>query len=259
MSLRQSLAVYRALTSSWAAVHGPSPDLRLALRWQQQGCLHAFCSWETPDAQQSIQDPQCAPSAHPCSQQHRLQQHAWQRQARLGVLLPHNATMAMLHSTSGPHLAAASQLVAFFSTAPEQPNKRATHGTGSAGQEKSRAPAPDAGACDEAIEDFRALKSRFDQLQKPSTLRPWHVVLVDGAKTVGSTTVAVVRYLATVPQKIQDFRQMPKDEWQRWKAKAWETVKHEAHHYWVRQLGRGSCAAASSTWHNGQKPTGVCQ
>ncbi len=75
---------------------------------------------------------------------------------------------------------------------------------------------------------------RLDAIQKPSTLRPWPQVMLDVVKGLGGAVVTVVKFTATMPGMVRDFYAMPKDEWAAWKAGAWKTVKHEAHHYWVR-------------------------
>ncbi len=95
-------------------------------------------------------------------------------------------------------------------------------------------PTPDAGACDEALEDYQELKSRLDKLQKPSTIQSWPQLIIGASKTVGNGIIATVRFTISVPRRIADFRAMSKEEWARKKASAWKTVKHEAHHYWVR-------------------------
>ena len=94
-------------------------------------------------------------------------------------------------------------------------------------------PGPDAGDCDTAHDNYVALKERLDQIQKPSTLRSWPEVALDAGKSVIWLTIATGKFLIAIPGWIKDFYLMPKDEWAAWKAGAWKTVKHEAHHYWV--------------------------
>lgn len=97
----------------------------------------------------------------------------------------------------------------------------------------SRKPGPDAGDCDEAHDNLTALRQRLDAIQKPSTLRSWSEVAVDTGKSIMLLAMATGRFCVAIPGWVRDFYNMPKEDWVAWKAGAWKTVKHEAHHYWV--------------------------
>ena len=103
---------------------------------------------------------------------------------------------------------------------------------------KAAAPTPKAEDCDTAISQYEDLRGRLHSLAKPSTMRSWDQKLKDIAVGTGSGVMAVLRFTASIPSRIQRFRAMPKEEWQAKKAGMWATVKHEAHHYWVREGGR---------------------
>ncbi|GLC36768.1 hypothetical protein PLESTB_000785100 [Pleodorina starrii] len=98
---------------------------------------------------------------------------------------------------------------------------------------KVAAPLPKAEDCDTAIQEYDDLNGRLNQLERPASLRGVGAQLKDVAVAIGKGTVAVVRWTATVPAKIQRFRSMSKEEWQAKKSAMWKNVKHEAHHYWV--------------------------
>ena len=97
---------------------------------------------------------------------------------------------------------------------------------------------PDAEDCDEAIEDYRELRSRLDSLKRPSTMRTLAQTAGDLLKTVISGGMASVRFVIKIPKYISNFQSMPKEVWAAKKAGMWKTVKHEAHHYWVRTAWR---------------------
>ena len=56
---------------------------------------------------------------------------------------------------------------------------------------------------------------------------------MDVSKSVLVFVTATGRVCMAIPGWIRDFYSMPKEDWAAWKAGAWKTVKHEAHHYWV--------------------------
>lgn len=101
----------------------------------------------------------------------------------------------------------------------------------------SKAPAalPKAEDCDQAISTYDDLSSRLQNLSsRPSSLRTWEQMFKDVFVGIANVLVVTIKFLWSVPGRIHRFMTMPKDVWKKKKADMWATVKHEAHHYWVR-------------------------
>ncbi|KAG1666318.1 hypothetical protein FOA52_004800 [Chlamydomonas sp. UWO 241] len=100
-------------------------------------------------------------------------------------------------------------------------------------EDKKKREEADAKVCDTAIGDYVSLQQRLDNLQRPSTIRSWPQLAWDVTRSVGGGIMVVLRFIAATPGYIRGFISMSKEDWAKWKAGAWKTVKHEAHHYWV--------------------------
>ncbi|GIM07650.1 hypothetical protein Vretimale_11725, partial [Volvox reticuliferus] len=98
---------------------------------------------------------------------------------------------------------------------------------------KVSAPLPKAEDCDTAIREYDDLNHRLNQLERPASLRGLGAQLKDVVVALGNGTVAIVRWTASVPSRVQRFRSMSKEEWRAKKSAMWKNLKHEAHHYWV--------------------------
>ncbi|GIL66070.1 hypothetical protein Vafri_19678 [Volvox africanus] len=92
---------------------------------------------------------------------------------------------------------------------------------------------PKAEDCDTAIREYDDLNHRLNQLERPASLRGLGAQLKDVVVAIGNGTVAIVRWTASVPSRIQRFRSLSKEEWRAKKSTMWKNLKHEAHHYWV--------------------------
>lgn len=117
---------------------------------------------------------------------------------------------------------------------------------------------PDAEACDEALEDYKELRQRLKNIDRPASLKTWDQTAKDVLITLKNGSVALVRFTMSVPGRIQAFREMPKDVWEEKKRNLWQTVKHEAHHYWVRlemmwtaYMHSCTCGATMHVWRLG--------
>uniref|UniRef100_A0A7S0S1J7 Mitochondrial proton/calcium exchanger protein n=1 Tax=Chlamydomonas leiostraca TaxID=1034604 RepID=A0A7S0S1J7_9CHLO len=92
---------------------------------------------------------------------------------------------------------------------------------------------PDAADADAAIQDYEELRKRLDTVQRPSSIKSAGQVALDVAVSVKNGMVTVAGFLGSVPRRYAAWRAMTPEEWKKWKAETWVTVKHEAHHYWV--------------------------
>jgi LETM1 and EF-hand domain-containing protein 1 len=45
--------------------------------------------------------------------------------------------------------------------------------------------------------------------------------------------MVLLRFLASLPGRINEWRAMSREDWAKWRSETWATIKHEAHHYWV--------------------------
>lgn len=106
---------------------------------------------------------------------------------------------------------------------------------GSEAQSKPPAPLPQAEDCDEAISTYDDLSSRLQKLSsRPSSIRTWEQVFKDSILAVANGLIITVKFIWSLPGRIHRFMTMPKAVWQKKKSDMWKSVKHEAHHYWVR-------------------------
>lgn len=65
-------------------------------------------------------------------------------------------------------------------------------------------------------------------------------VVKDVLVGVGRGLVVLWTFLLSVPGRIAAWRSMTPQDWAKWKTDTWATIKHEAHHYWVRHGVIGS-------------------
>lgn len=92
---------------------------------------------------------------------------------------------------------------------------------------------PKAADCDDAIEDYDQLRSRLDNLKKPSSMKSWDAVAKDLLISTGSIMAMIFRFTIAIPSYFVAFSKMSKEEWAVKKSNAWKVVKHEWQHYVV--------------------------
>ena len=94
----------------------------------------------------------------------------------------------------------------------------------------------DAEECDEALEDYQETRKRVRALSRGP---PGHVPLAARLRGAVDATrhgaVATIKFLVSVPGRLQRFAGLPKADRRATYARWWGVIKKEAKHYWVRQ------------------------
>lgn len=92
---------------------------------------------------------------------------------------------------------------------------------------------PDAKQCDSVIHDYDQLRSSVQRNKYP----PSYVTWVDRFKAIATGIwgflLATVRFLVSVPGRIEHLRSLSREDWQQKFHNGWATVKTEAKHYWA--------------------------
>ena len=95
---------------------------------------------------------------------------------------------------------------------------------------------PGAQECDEAIEDYTQARLRYKSLRVPSTYKTASQRVLETAAAVWTGTLAVLRWVLSVPSKLWALRLKSREDWANSWANVKKTVKEEAHHYWVSSV-----------------------
>ncbi|KAG2426023.1 hypothetical protein HYH02_014884 [Chlamydomonas schloesseri] len=98
---------------------------------------------------------------------------------------------------------------------------------------KPPAPPPKAEDCDDAIREYDDLSHRLNQLERPSTMKGAGQQLKDIVVAIGGGLVALGRFSASVPGRLQAWASLSREERAARRSAMWKNIKHEAHHYWV--------------------------
>jgi hypothetical protein len=95
---------------------------------------------------------------------------------------------------------------------------------------------PDAQQCDSAIENYTKLKSKYEEaVWEPPLPKSVGQRFADVWTILLKALIATKDFTLKVPGWIRTLSSMSAEDWRTWWAGAKKTIKHEAHHYWVRR------------------------
>lgn len=95
---------------------------------------------------------------------------------------------------------------------------------------------PDAQQCDSAIENYTKLKSKYEEaVWEPPLPKSVGQRFADVWTILLKALIATKDFTLKVPGWIRALSSMSAEDWRTWWAGAKKTIKHEAHHYWVRR------------------------
>jgi hypothetical protein len=79
-------------------------------------------------------------------------------------------------------------------------------------------------------------KRNYETRRLPATYKTSAQRVQELFATIWSGTLMVLRWCAALPGQLWALRKWSRSDWAEWWAGIKKTVKHEAHHYWVRRL-----------------------
>jgi hypothetical protein len=137
-------------------------------------------------------------------------------------------------------------------------------------QQQARSPSPsipDAQQCDSAIETYEKLRTKYDEaIWEPPLPKNAAQRVKDAWALLLKALIATKDFALKVPGWARTLSSMSREEWSTWWAGAWKTIKHEAHHYWVRGVAwrgglgawrRPPCCRRAAGQPAGRQPPGV--